>query len=213
MSQELMHIMAVRQVLANIMNFAGVVIFVHSAADVPIYVLVVSMSMLINNLWLIKKGSKLFFKIKLSFDTNLIKNILKQTLPLSLSFIVITFMDQFGILYLSETYGRHETGLFAAAVKIAGFAIIPVAILQGSFAPRIAKCTGLSERQNIAKKYATILLTCGAIVSTTMFFFPEFVVYVSSGADFMEATGIVRIASADVMFYYTSSTAITMFFY
>lgn len=208
-----MHIVAMRQVLINAMNLLGVVLFVRSAADIPIYILVVSVSTLINHIWLLKLGTKHFFKFKLAFDKSLIKSILKQAVPLSLSYFLITIMAQFGTAYLSSKYGYYKTGLFSSAIKLASFAVIPTSIIQGAFSPRISKCMDIVGRQNIAKKYTANVLAVGAIVSAMMCFFPEFFIYICFGESFTQATALLRILSVYIMFYYISNTTITFFFY
>ena len=112
-------------------------------------------------------------------------------------------MATFGIVYLSANYGDHKTGLFATGIKLASFAIIPTYILQGAFAPRISKCKEFIEKQNIAKKYTTMLICVGAIVCSVIFFFPELCIYVCvlGKESFLEATFIVKIIAVNTMLY------------
>jgi O-antigen/teichoic acid export membrane protein len=121
----------------------------------------------------------------------------------------------FGIVYLAIVCGDYKTGLFATGVKLSSFAILPISILQLSFAPTIARYKELNERQNIAKKYSTMIICIGAIISSVMFFFPEFCIYVSvlGKESFLGATLIVKIIAVNVMFFYIANTTVAFFYY
>ena len=158
-------------------------------------------------------GSKNYYKIKLEFDISFIKKILNQAIPLFISFMLLNVMVTFGKIYLSLTNGDYKTGLIEACIKLSAFAIIPTYILQGAFAPRISKCFDINQRQNIAKKYTTIVVSVGAIISAVMFFFPEFCIYVCflGKNEFQNATNILKIFAVNTMFYYVANTIVSFF--
>ena len=202
---ERLKILAVRQILIASINLIGVLLFVKSVDDLPLYFVITSLAMLLNNSWLIKFAN---VKIKLECDFNFIKSLLKQSTPLWFSTLFSYIMGAFGIIYLAQTTDNSITGLFAAANKFFLFTMIPAFILLNSFSSRISQADSIASKIIIVEKYCLFLFFIGSIISAVCFVFADLSIFITFGADFIPATNLLKILSFSILCFYVSCSAV-----
>lgn len=186
-SIERMEILGIRQFLVSLVTFIGVILFVKSPADIPIYMAIVSISLLLNNGWLLILYIKKYAKIHLEFQLKFWKKLLNGSLPITASTICTTIINSFNIIYLGMTVSDYKLGLFGAAFKLYAFSIIPASIIQNAFIPSIARTVDVQEKQQAMQKYSKMLAFVASIIPIIMIFFSEFFITVVYGDRFIDA--------------------------
>ena len=209
---ERMEIVGLRQFLISIVKLIGALIFVKSPDDIPIYFLVFSVALIINNLWLIILYTKRYAKIKFQFIWSFWKELLKSSVLIGLTFLFTIVIGSFNVLYLINTSGEYETGLFSAALRIFAFSMVPVLILGNAFIPSISKALTLEEKQQATSKYFKLVTIFASLLLTTIFFYPEIFILIVFGENFLVGVPILRIMIfASFFAYYNSSIHHTLF--
>lgn len=198
---ERMEILGIRKVCISVTTLLGVLLFVHSIEDLPLYFIIMSVSMFINNGWLIVLYFKKFAKIKLTFQLNFWKTLIKESTAIAATSFLLAIMATFSILFLVHTVGEEQTGLFASAYKLVEIAILPVMLLQIAFGPRIAIAGDtLEEKRNAAKNFAKLTAFICGIITTTMFFFPKLFLHIVFGGQYTPASHILQILMCGLVF-------------
>ena len=209
-ANERIHILAVRQILVSAITLLGVLLFVKSINDLPLYFFIFSISLLINNFWLIKFAN---IVVKLECDIKFIKSLLKQSLPLGLADILTAIICSFGIVYLSQTSTNEQTGLFSAAFKLITLSITPALILYNTYTSKISQSETNFSKINISQKYSTFVFAVGAIIAAVFFVFADFNLYITFGKEFLPATNLLKILSLYSLGFYISYSALPLLKY
>jgi len=211
---ERMEIVALRMIFVNSITLICLFLFVKSPEDIPIYILIVSVSMLLNNLWLVILYAKQYAKIKLQIQFSYWKSLLKESATVAVIPLIATVMTTFSILFLASFAGEYETGLFSAAFKLLMFCYIPAFVIQVSFSPTISKATTVEERINTTAKYSKILAILGAIVATTILFYPDVITVIVSGDKFLDSIPMLQILMLKCFIgYYNLSVSPVLLFW
>ena len=210
-SIERMEILGLRQFLVSLVTFIGVIIFVKSPDDIHIYMAIVSLSLLINNGWLIILYIKKYAKIHFEFQLNFWKQLLNGSLPITVSIVCTTIINSFNIIYLGLTVSDYRLGLFGSAFKLYAFSIIPASIIQNAFMPSIARAVDISSRQQVMLKYVKMLSFVASIIPIIIMFFADFFINLIYGDKFIGAVINLRYLMFAIFFgYYNVSIMPTM---
>jgi len=211
---ERMEIVALRHTLVSAVTLVCLFLFVKSPEDIPIYILIVSISILLNNLWLVIMYAKQYAKIKLQIQLEYWKKLLKESSTVAIPSLIMAVMTTFSILFLARFVGEYETGLFSAAFKLLTFCYIPAFVIQVSFSPTISKATTLKERIEATSKYSKIIAILGSIVATVILFFPDVCTVIVSGDKFLGSIPILQILMINCFVgYYNLSVAPVLLFW
>lgn len=205
-SIERMEILGLRQFLVSVITLIGVFLFVKTAEDIPIYMAIVSCSLLLNNSWLLLLYRKSYAKLRLTFNFAFWKELLKSSLPITSSIINTTLVNSFNIIYLSLTVNDYRLGLFSAAFKLYAFCMIPASIVQNSFLPTIARATTVSEKQDAMQKYSKLLALTVSILAVIVIFFADFFINLVFGNNFSGSVNLLRLLMIALFFsFYNTS--------
>ena len=199
-----MKILAIRQILVSITTLLCVLLFVKSIDDLPLYFFIVAISLLINNLWLIKLAK---LKIKLECDLQFIKLLLKQSIPLLFATLFSSTIGTFGIVFLSYTTNNELTGLFSSAFKFIQLTFILAYILINSFSSQISQADSIDSKKSVAQKYSTYILIICSIVAAECFVFADVAIFITFGKQFLPAADLLKIFVFNGLFYYLSCYA------
>jgi len=210
---EKMEIIAIRAVLINTVTLICLLLFVKSPEDIPIYILIVSVSILLNNFWLVVLYLKQYAKIKLQFQLKFWKTLLKESSTVAATSLITALMTTFGILFLAKFVGEYDAGLFSAAFKLLTFCFIPAFIIQDAFSPTISRAITLEEKIEITSKYSKIIALSGSIIATIVLFYPDIFTAIVSGNKFMDSVPILRILMINcfVAFYNLSIVPVLLY--
>jgi O-antigen/teichoic acid export membrane protein len=173
---EKMEIIAFRTVGIYTLNTIGIFIFVKSENDLTPAVWIISLSTLLNSLWMIYYYIKKYNKITFLYDRQLWITTIKAAFSIGIIYLISTLYNNIDITLLALIRSTTETGIYGAGHQIIFFAILPSIIIQGAFFPQFANRKTFAERESILSKYSVLLMFSGFAVSASLFCFPEIVV-------------------------------------
>lgn len=202
---EKMHIIAIRSVMLNLLNLAGILIFVHNENDLILAVWIITISMLINSAWMLIYYIRNYGLPKLNFNYKSWGELLGQSSRVGFVFLIVTLYNNVGYHFLNYFHGAVETGIYGAAVQIVLFLTIPSAILQGAFFPQIAKLSTVIERNNMVSRYVMMNMLAGVAMSFSLLVFSDVVVSVL-GEKYSQTEDIIKYLSLVVLIQYVSTS-------
>jgi O-antigen/teichoic acid export membrane protein len=201
-----MEILGLRQILVNVVTLVGVLIFVKSEKDIPIYLFIVSISLILNNFWLVVVYIKKYAKIKFQIIVAFWKELFKSSISIAGTLFLLTITTTFNVFLLSNFAGEYETGLFGASYRLFALCLLPISIIQYASIPNISKALAAKERQNSLTNYVKLLAFVGGIISAIILFFPDFFVSIIFGQKYAEATPVLQLLMIACFFcYYNGS--------
>lgn len=201
MGLEKMWLISIRQILTNIFSLIGIMLFVKSEYNVVIAALIISISGIINSLWLLQVYRKWFYKINLSFNLKFWKEILIESLPLVFSAFMIAIYYNLDMVMLGYMKTQAEVGIYSAAYKILLVGIIPFSLILNSFFPSLSKI-GLSnskEFKKIISQYAFFMFSTGIILTLIIFFNAKAIIIVLFGNRFIKAEVPLLILTVNIL--------------
>ncbi len=208
---EKMQIIAIRQVLIGVLNFTGIIIFIHNPDDILYAIIINSTAFLINTILMLFYYIRNYYPIKLNIDYNLIKNILKSALPLGISFIFITIYNNLCISLLGLIKGEFETGLFTAAFKIHALGLIPLGIIQNVFFPVLSRQETIDEKIKIASKYALMLYIVGIFYTSLIFIYSHPLVELIYGKEYIASVSTLKILMITLLIQFINISLALLF--
>ena len=201
---ERMEILAIRQVVTSILTLLGTIVFVHSQSDVVIAMLVMSLSALLNAIWVMIYYLKAVGKIKLSYNEQVWKFILSASLPIGATSLLVAIYNNLHLVLLGFLRSDYDTGIYNAAMKILVVIILPSTIIQNVFFPVLSRAFSGEDRQKIIRKYSTLLFIIGAYFSLFFFTFSEPVVCIAFGPKFNDTATVLKILMVTTILMYTN---------
>jgi O-antigen/teichoic acid export membrane protein len=202
---ERMTVFAVRTIMANILNFFGILIFIHSPKDLVLSSVVVSATLVINTVWMIILYNRDYGRIKFEFDFPLWKEFLKQGIPIGFTFFIIGLYNYQGIVFLNFLTNNYYTGLYNAAFSVLLVATILSNILQQVYYPVFAKNTDLPSKSKSFLQFTKLTFPVGTFVPLFLFVFADKIIFFF-GRDYSNSITSIRIMMVAVLFIYLSIT-------
>jgi O-antigen/teichoic acid export membrane protein len=202
---ERLNVYAWRTIIANVMNFFGIIIFVHSPDDLLIAAIVVSTTLIINTLWMFALYIKDYGLFKFEFNFDLWKDYLKAGLPIALTFFIIGIYNNEGIVLLNFLSNNYETGIFSAAFNVLAVSVLLSSILQTVYYPVFSKTTDYDERKNVIKQYTRLTFTIGTYLPLFLIIFADKVALLF-GKDYSASIIPMRILQLSCLFIYYNIT-------
>lgn len=212
MALEKMEVIAVRLSITSALNLAGIFIFVRSPQDTWLAALVIAISQIINAAWMlayyIKKHNPITFIVNLkSYYYHI-----KRALPMGLTFITIAFYNNIGIILVGAIVADnylYQTGILGASLKLILIAIVPIAIFQQAFFPRLAKLNTQTERDDLLKKFTRLTFITGAALTVIFFLYSDIIINLAFGPAFAESTKILLILAPLIIIMYANTSFFT----
>ncbi|WP_338595359.1 flippase [Clostridium baratii] len=123
----------------NVIMFILTIIFVRNMEHMYSVAIIYTISLFISAFILLYIFNKIHFKIKLRRVELEDFAIIKNTIPLAISLIMIQLNNNFDILYLSFLKGDTDVGIYSAAYKIINFLIALLVVYFNSAYPTISQ--------------------------------------------------------------------------
>jgi O-antigen/teichoic acid export membrane protein len=202
---ERMNVFAIRTIISNILNFFGIIIFIHSPDDLILSVIVVMCTLLINTVWMIILYMKDYGKISFELDFPLWKEYLKQGIPMGLTFFIIGLYNYQGIVLLNFLSNNYYAGLYNAAYSVLLVSTILSNILQQVYYPVFAKVTDPSSRKNSFLQFTRLTYPLGTFIPLFLFVFADKII-LFFGKDYSNSVLSIKILMVAVLFIYLSIT-------
>lgn len=198
---EKMEIVAIRQVAVSLLNLLGVVLLVHKPDDTIIAVIITSISLAMNTIWLIIYYIRENGPIKLDFDWDYFKKMTSSSIKLGLIFFIITIYNYLNLNMLGFMKSNQETGIYSAAFAVMLFSLVPSSIFQNAFFPNFSRAEQREDRIKIMSKFSLLTYMFGSIISVGLFTFADSIVLIL-GAKYLNVLPVLRIIMVTVLLMY-----------
>lgn len=198
---EKMKYIAIRQVLGGIISLAGVIIFVQSKEDVVTAAIILSLSMLIGNIWFIPVYQKIYSKIKLEFDFRFWKDLLVKSFPLAYASIMIGIYYNLDIVMLGYMKTEEDVGIYSAAVKIFLLGVLPLQLIFSAYFPSLSR-VGLqnsSEFRLIMRNYGKFIIGTGIVAGVILLSFTERIIVLVFGLSYIASAAPLSVLAINIM--------------
>lgn len=212
MALEKMEVIAVRLSITSAINLAGIFIFVRSPDDTWLAALVIAVSQIINAGWMLAYYFKKYYPIKFTFNLNDYIYHVKRALPMGMTFITIAFYNNIGIILVGAIVASnylYQTGILGAALKLVLIAIVPIAIFQQAFFPRLAKLNTQIERADLLNKFTRLTFITGSFLTVIFFLYSDIIINLVFGPAFTESTKILLILAPVLIVMYANTSFFT----
>ena len=139
-----------------------------------------------------KKEKKLF---KISIDKNILKTLLKDSLPLMFSVVALTIYGKIDQVIIGKMLNESSVGIYAVAVKLSEVWYFIPGLICTSLFPAVINAKSAdpdSYKRRMSALYA-FLIYIGLFVSVIIFFFSGPVIKIIFGPDYIDSIKISQI--------------------
>ncbi|MFN3780983.1 MAG: oligosaccharide flippase family protein, partial [Candidatus Kapaibacteriota bacterium] len=189
-----MEITSIGSILQGISILIFIYLFVKKPNDYQIAVIGYLLSwfiyILFENLFYIKK----YDWIKPEFDKEFSKILIKASLPISISSLIVTIYANNNILILNLYKGDYETGIYSAMVRLMNILLLPNSILQIAFFPELSRSVLNGSLKLFQKKYLVVLFAIGFFAMFGMFGFSKELLLFVFGEKYLVGDVILKIS-------------------
>lgn len=191
---EKMNILAMRQLITSTLNIIGIFLLVTNATDSHYAVAVTFFSTFINCAWLLALYIKKNGMIKISYDKAFWTTLIKESIPLSFSVILISMLGSMNIMLLGILLPDSIAivGDFSAAMKVAILIFLPISVIQSAFFPHFSRADDNNSKFRSFEKYLIICLIIGGFAIATAFYYADTIISIIYGAKYIYSAGILR---------------------
>lgn len=205
---EQLHLIAIRVILTNLLSLIGIFVLIHNINDTAMATLVVSLSALLNTLAILYYYNIKTQKFNLEFDFKFWMQIIKTSLPLGLSFMLITLFNNIGIYLLGTLIPNNfvEVGLFTAAFKIITLSLLPITILQQAFFPIFSRNHASEKSSFIVDSFSNLSFKIAFAISILIFIFSKEIILIQYGSKMLDAVKYLQMMSLSVIIMHLNIT-------
>lgn len=202
---EKMGVIAVRTIILNVLIFAGLLFFVRNDQDTVLAITVMTIANILNTLWILIYYLNQYGKIQFDWDFPLIKSIVKSSYVIGFIWVIMTIYQTLNVTILGTIKTDAETGIYSAAYSVVLLSVLPSAILQESFFPRLSQKILLSDRIAIMEKFAILNHMAGVIISMSFYFYHDLLIKLI-GVKYSQSGEILKYFSLIILMIFLSTT-------
>lgn len=203
-----MEITSIGSVLQGISLLVLIFLFIKGQNDYKIAVIVYLISWLVyivfENIVYLKQKNW----IKLEFDKDFNKTLLKAAIPLSFSALIITVYANINILFLNFFKGDYETGIYSAMIRLMNILLLPNSIIQIAFFPELSRSVLNGTLQTSQRKYLTVLFTIGFLAIFGMFGYSKEIISFVFGGKYIAGNIVLKISLIACFFSYLNASGV-----
>ncbi len=207
-----MEITSIGSVMQGITILVFIYFFVKKPNDYQIAVIGYLLSwfvyILFENFVYVKK----YDWIKPEFDKEFNKILIKASLSISLSSLIVTVYANNNILILNLYKGDYETGIYSAMVRLMNLILLPNSILQIAFFPEISRSVINGSLKLSQQKYLVVLFVIGFFAMFGMFGYSKDLLLFIFGEKYLAGDVILKISLIACLFSYLSASAVVVSF-
>jgi len=198
-------VIARRTITVNIATVGFTFLFVKSASDIWVAALIIIISSVVTAFWIILKYSSDYRIPRFSFDFEAWHNILKESLPMALSFFIVGIHTTVDVIMLGLIKSQYDVGIYSAAYKVVMFLLLPLQVIVQTFFPRLAasKINGNQKMESI--RFAIVLVLAGLVSGVSCFVLADQIILWLFGIKYSPSIIILKILSASVLISYINS--------
>lgn len=202
---EKMNVIATRTISLSLLNFVGIILLVKNENDTIIASIVIATTLFLNAVALVIYFIKQISKIKFQFDKQLLKQLVYSSLPISLTFVLVSINHSLGIVstayFRPDTY-LYDNGIYFAAFKFTNLALVPLSIFQNSFFAKLSQAETREDKQSIFNKYTNLVYFFAVSLAIGLYFFSDKLILILWGSKFSESVFILQIMAISTFFAY-----------
>lgn len=202
---EKLDIYALRTMITNVLNFAGILLFVHSPNDLTLAAIIIVSSLTINSLLLIFYYHKRIQPISIAFQFNLWIKFLREAYPIGITFLIIGIYNFLPIVLLSLMSNNYHTGLYTSVTNVFLIATLLSTVIQAVYYPQFAQNQTLSDKENTFRQFTKFMFSVGTFVPLFLLVFADKVVLIF-GKDYTPAMPSIQIVMFASLFTYYSGS-------
>ena len=200
---ERLTVYAVRTIIANVLNFLGIILLIHSPDDLILSAGVISFTLIVNSIWMFLLYVKDYGKFHFEFDFPLWKEFILQGIPIGLTFFIIGVYNYQGVVLLNFFATPYYAGLYNAAFNVIYVATLLSTIIQQVYYPIFSKHSDSNQKLHVFQNYSKITFSVGTFVPLFLFVFADKVIYFF-GKDYSDSMFTIRILMIATLFIYIS---------
>ncbi|MEJ5286263.1 MAG: hypothetical protein CH6_2449 [Candidatus Kapaibacterium sp.] len=147
-------------------------------------------------------------RIRFEFDKQFNKTLLKSSLPISFSSLIIALYANINVVILNLYRGDYDTGIYSAMIRLMNILLLPNSILQIAFFPELSRSVLNGSLINSQKKYLIVLFTIGFFAIFMMFGYSTDIIKFVFGAKYLVGDLIFKVSLIACFFSYLSASAV-----
>jgi O-antigen/teichoic acid export membrane protein len=203
---EKLSVVSAAQILGSGIYLACAFFFIKERAGiymVPLfYVLGMTATLSVTNIIYRKKIAR----FKFNFDWPLWKVALRDSIPMGMSIVVISFYSYFNYILLGTLATARDVGIYSAAYKILELVSIIAVLTWQAFFPSLSQTftENREQLQQLGQRFVQVMLTVGLPVGLGCFVLADQIVVFIYGPGFSESTASLRVLSISCVGAYLS---------
>lgn len=202
---EKLDIYALRTIITNVLNFVGILLFIHSPEDLRLAAIIIVFSLTFNSFLLILYYHRKIKPIKLAFNYDLWKKYLYEAFPIGITFLIIGLYNFLPIVLLSLMTNNYYTGLYTSVTNVFLIATLFSTVVQAVYYPQFAQNQSQADRERTFSQFIRFMFTIGTFIPLFLMVFAEKVVLIF-GRDYSPAMSSIQIVMiAALVAYYSGS--------
>lgn len=200
---EKIDIYALRTLITNLLNFFGILLFVHSPQDLRLATIIIVASLSFNSFLLIIYYHYKIEHLTLSFKLNLWKKYLSEAYPIGFTFLIIGVYNFLPIVLLSLLTNNFYTGLYTSVANVFLIATLLSTVIQAVYYPQFAQNQIREDRESTFMQFSKFMFSFGTFIPLFLFVFADKVVLIF-GKDYSPAMPSIRLVMIASLFSYYS---------
>lgn len=202
---EKLDVYAFRTIITNLLNFVGILLFIHSPEDLRLATVIIVFSLTFNSFLLIIYYHRKIQPIKLAFDYKLWKKYFSEAYPIGIIFLIIGIYNFLPIVLLSLMTNNYYTGLYSSVTNVFLIVTLFSTVVQAVYYPQFAQNQNQTDRERTFSQFIRFMFTIGTFMPLFLLVFADKVVLIF-GRDYSPAIPSIQIVMiAALVAYYSAS--------
>ncbi len=202
---EKIDIYAMRTIVTNVLNFAGILLFINSPDDLRLTAIIIVVSLSLNSLILILYYHNKIQKLSFAFQFNLWKKYFAEAFPIGITFLIIGIYNFLPIVLLSLMSDNYHTGLYTSVTNIFLITTLFSTVIQAVYYPQFAQNKNNDDKMGTFWQFTKFMFTIGTFIPLFLFVFADKVVLIF-GKDYSPAMPSIQIVMIASLFAYYSGS-------
>lgn len=204
-----MRLMAITEILASLITFVLIGFFIWQKFGMEMFLWAILIGQIMGAGFCFWRAGKII-KLDFKWDWQLIKKILRETLPMGGILILFTLYTNLDRFMLQAMQKSEALGFYGTAYKIQDVLVLGAAYLMNSLLPIFSRAT-IEERKELYARAFWVLAAMAVIVWLGVQIFAPLMIKILAGESFAASVLALRLLSfATVMSYFNHLTGFTL---
>ena len=181
---ERMEITSLRQIITSLATLGLSVLFVHSRDDLGYAVVINTVLVLLNTIWIFSLHTKENAKFAFRIDWDLLHETMPAVVPLGIVAFAIAIQTGVSNIFLKAFASSEDVGFFYAAYRFSTLTVVLPVAFQNSFLPSLSRENMKDGRKSVSRSYIKINLIVSFMVVAVIFTFSDWFALSVFGQDY-----------------------------